>query len=159
MACIRQRRGKWVLDFRDQRGQRHWETVEGSKKEAEMRLAQRLIEIGRNEYQALADEKRFEELFESYDKAHLAVNVRATTRDDEAGCVRLHLLPYFSGISIRRIPPAMVEAWRSGMLEKGAGRHTINKAHRLLGCGKQQTLVAGVVILRQDGQVLESAHR
>ncbi len=133
MACIRQRRGKWILDYRDQHGRRHWETVTGSKRDAEQRLARRLVEIGRNEYQAKADEKRFEALFEDYDKAHLAVNVRPTTRHDEGGCIRLHLLPHFTGISIRRITPAMVEAWRSRLLEQEIGRHTINKAHRLLG--------------------------
>lgn len=133
MACVRQRRGKWLLDYRDQQGRRHWETTRGSKKDAERLLAQRLVEIGRNEYQSRADEKRFEALFEDYDKAHLAVNVRPTTRHDECGCIRLHLLPCFTGVSVRRITPAMIESWRSRLLDGGVGRRTINKAHRLLG--------------------------
>ena len=51
-ACIRKRRGKWVLDYRDQQGRRHWETVEGNRKAADELLAQRIREVGRGTYQA-----------------------------------------------------------------------------------------------------------
>jgi hypothetical protein len=44
-ACIRKGRvGKgfrWVLDYRDQQGLRHWKTTEGNRKEAERPLAAR----------------------------------------------------------------------------------------------------------------------
>ena len=40
MACVRKRRGKWVVDFRDQHGKRHWETYR-TKKEADDALAER----------------------------------------------------------------------------------------------------------------------
>ena len=55
MACIRKRRGKWVLDYRDQQGRRHWETVEGNRKAADELLAQRIREVGRGTYPDLAD--------------------------------------------------------------------------------------------------------
>ncbi|MGH9891151.1 MAG: hypothetical protein ACREA0_04040 [bacterium] len=51
-ACIRKRRGKWVLDYRDQQGRRHWETVEGNRKAADRTLAERVREICRDTYQA-----------------------------------------------------------------------------------------------------------
>jgi hypothetical protein len=35
MACIRKRRGRWCLDYRDQSNRRHWETTKGNRKEAE----------------------------------------------------------------------------------------------------------------------------
>src|SRR5689334_14268298 len=37
MSCIRQRRGKWVVDWRDSNGRRHWET-KANKNEALLRL-------------------------------------------------------------------------------------------------------------------------
>jgi hypothetical protein len=50
MACVRKRRlGKgfrWVLDYRDQQGWRHWETTKGNRKETERLLAERVREIG-----------------------------------------------------------------------------------------------------------------
>ncbi len=33
MACIRKRRGKWVIDYRDASGKRRWETAEGNRKD------------------------------------------------------------------------------------------------------------------------------
>jgi sugar (pentulose or hexulose) kinase len=38
MACIRQRRGQWVLDYRDATGRRRWATFT-TKREAEDALA------------------------------------------------------------------------------------------------------------------------
>ena len=45
MACVRKRgsgRLRWVLDYRDQQGRRHWETTKGNRKEAERLLAERV---------------------------------------------------------------------------------------------------------------------
>jgi hypothetical protein len=39
MACIKKRRGKWVVDYRDSQGRRHWETKE-DKKSAQDRLSE-----------------------------------------------------------------------------------------------------------------------
>jgi hypothetical protein len=46
MACIRKRRGRWCLDYRDQY-RRHWETTKGNRKEAERLLAERVRDISR----------------------------------------------------------------------------------------------------------------
>jgi hypothetical protein len=66
MACVRKRRvGKgfrWVLDYRDQSGRRHWETTKGNRKEAERLLAERIREIGRGTYRAPPERVTFEEL-------------------------------------------------------------------------------------------------
>ena len=39
MACVKKRRGKWVVDYRDSDGRRHWETKD-DKKAAQDRLAE-----------------------------------------------------------------------------------------------------------------------
>ena len=46
MSCVRKRRGKWVIDFYDQLGH-HWETVGTNKKDAEEKLAERSLEVGK----------------------------------------------------------------------------------------------------------------
>jgi len=38
MACIKKRRGKWVVDYRDTEGHRRWVTVEGNREDAEQVL-------------------------------------------------------------------------------------------------------------------------
>jgi len=132
MACVRKRRGKWVLDYADHQGKRRWETTKGTRKEAEQLLAKRLREIGRGEYQARADYKVFDELVESYRVAHLAVNLRENTRRDYECNLRLYIVPYFAGIKIRNITPDMVETFRSVLVDRGVGRRTVNKCHTLL---------------------------
>ncbi len=46
MACIRKRRGKWTIDYRDALGKRHWATIGTNKKEAEDRLAEIRLQMG-----------------------------------------------------------------------------------------------------------------
>jgi hypothetical protein len=79
MACVVKRRGKWVLDYRDQHGRRHWETTDGNKKDAELLLAKRLQEVSRGEYQPDREQRTFEELAGAYTETHIRVNVRAST--------------------------------------------------------------------------------
>jgi integrase len=132
MACVRKRRNKWVLDYRDQNGVRHWETVEGTRRDADELLAKRLQEIGKGEYRARSEEKTFEELAQAYIAGHVRVNVRDTTaRWYEAG-IRNYLLPHFSGRRIREITPEHIEAFRHKLVEQGTGRRTINKCLMLL---------------------------
>ena len=45
MACVKKRRGKWVVDWRDAQGRRHWET-KPDKKSANDRLSEVLKNQG-----------------------------------------------------------------------------------------------------------------
>lgn len=142
MACIRKRRSKWILDYRDQQGKRHWETIDGNRKDAERVLADRIKEIGKGEYQSVRDQRTFDELVEAYRSMHIDVNLRGSTRDDYNGRIKLHILPYFSNIKLQKITPEMVEWFKNHMLksfqerQKDAqdevGRRTINKCLTLL---------------------------
>lgn len=146
MACVKKRRGKWVLDYRDQNGVRRWETLkDGTRKDADALLAQRMQEVGRGDYRPIAEEKTFEELKDAYVKGHVEVNVRFATRKDYETLIALHLLPYFKGRKVRTITRQDVEIWRGKLLtgkqpdgrtprEEGpVGRRTVNKAHIQLG--------------------------
>ncbi len=133
MACVTKRRGKWILDYRDAHGKRHWETTDLSKKEAQLLLAQRLQEIHRGEYQVRSEEKTFAELTKAYQDGHVTVNVRKSTRRGYEAIIRLYLLPYFDGVKARSITPEMFEVFRAKLIKDGVGRRTINKCHTLLG--------------------------
>ena len=132
MACVRKRRDKWVLDYRDQQGRRRWETVEGTRKDADQLLAQRLREIGRGEYESAREQTNFEGLKEAYCTGHIQTNIRASTRRDYERNLRLYLSPHFDGVTIRTITPQMIEAWRNKLIEQGVGLRTVNKCHTLL---------------------------
>jgi len=51
MGCVRKRRGKWVADYRDPSGRRHWITRD-TRKEAEAALASVSVAIAKDEYVA-----------------------------------------------------------------------------------------------------------
>jgi len=146
MACVTKRRGKWVLDYRDQHGKRHWETTNGNRKQAEQLLAQRLQQIGRYEYQSRSEQKTFDELVDAYLAGHVRVNVRVSTAKSYEGDLNRHILPYFKGRKIREITPDDIDSFKSHLLEKeikrkrkneivinkGVGRRTVNKCLTLL---------------------------
>ena len=96
MACIRKRRGKWVLDYRDQQGRRHWETAEGNRKAADELLAQRIREVGRGTYQAPHELVDFDALAAAY-LQHAKGATRETTFKDYAGDLRRNICPTSQG--------------------------------------------------------------
>ncbi|MDQ3581677.1 MAG: site-specific integrase [Pseudomonadota bacterium] len=132
MACIRKRRGKWVLDYRDQQGRRHWETVEGNRKAADRVLAERVREISRGTYQAPHELIDFDALAQAF-LQHAKGTTRETTFKDYAGNLNRHLMPYFQGRKIREVRRTHVEAFRARLLDKGIGPRTVNKCLTLLG--------------------------
>lgn len=131
MACVRRRRGKWCLDYRDHTGRRRWETTSGNRKAAERLLAQRVQEIGRGTFQAPREHVSFDELAESFLR-HCEGQVRDTTLKDYRGNLTRHLLPNFRGWKIRAIRRTDVETFRARLLDKGVPR-TVNKCLTLLG--------------------------
>jgi integrase len=136
MACVRKRRvgkgSRWVLDYRDQQGRRHWETTQGNRKEAERLLAERVREIGRGTYRAPAEQILFEDLGSAYLK-HSQANVRPNTFRDYWCLFTRHLSPYFQTWKARDIRRADVERFRAHLLDRGVGPRTVNKTLTLLG--------------------------
>jgi integrase len=111
MACVRKRRGKWIIDFYDQSGERRWETVGTNKKEAEDRLAQRLIEIGKSRYITPKDRKiTFKEFAEKWLEGRDG-KIRPSTIGQYADHIHKHLLPFFDAIKISDIDVSLVETY------------------------------------------------
>jgi integrase len=108
MACVRKRRGKYVLDYYDQHGQRRWETTKGNKREADRLLRQRQEEVERGTYQARSDQTTFEELAEAY-IARAKTKVRDITAAEYEDTIRRHILPFFTGRRLRTITLRDVE--------------------------------------------------
>jgi integrase len=132
MACVRKRRGKWVVDFRDQARVRRWETFR-TRKEADEALDEYKQQMKKGTYCPERQQLMFEELVEEFRAAHIATQVREATRRDYESCFACHLLPHFNGWKVRAITVAAVERYRDSMLKAGHGRRTINKALTLLG--------------------------
>ena len=72
MGCVRFRRGKWVLDYRDQYGIRRYESTKYTKKEDKEKVVKLLgnIEnkVDEGKYQDKKSRHKIEDLIEKYRK-------------------------------------------------------------------------------------------
>jgi len=112
MACIRKRRGKWVLDFYDQDGKRRWETYE-AQKAAKDALRKRLEELHRGTYHAPAELPTLREVAEAW-LANKADRRPATVAYWE-NHIHRHILTALGDRRVDRISTTDVEAFRDSL--------------------------------------------
>jgi hypothetical protein len=65
MATVSRRRGKWVADYRDGTGRRHWETYE-TRRAAENALAQNVTAVREGRYVPPNDKRTVRDAFEGW---------------------------------------------------------------------------------------------
>ena len=127
MAKISKRRGRWVLDYYDHLGNRHWETQkEGTiKKQAKERLREIEDQISRGTY--IPDKKvpTFKQVIDDwldYKKA----NVRGSTWNMYKSHAENHF-DKINGLKVNRITVATVEKFISDRRQKKVSLATIRK--------------------------------
>jgi len=127
MACIRKRRGRYVLDFCDQTGNRRWETMpEGAtKKAAEDTLRARQDQIEKGVYRTRETTPAFEEVARAW-LEHKRPNLRETTWSVYEGHVRNHFKA-LEGLKINRITTATVEKFITDKQNEGMHLLTLRK--------------------------------
>lgn len=146
MACVRKRRNKWIIDFYDQFGKRHWETVGTNKKEAQERLAKRLLEIGKEAYRPENKVKTFSEIAETWYQTQVLPNKRQKTANYYRNILDNHLLPYFDRIKIARlVDVGFIERYMTKRLADGVSKATVNKAVTTLGTVMRYAVRRGFV--------------
>ncbi len=123
MACVVKRRGKWVLDFRDQTGTRRWETYE-TRREADAALAKRIGEVKGRSYRAPADLPTFATVAAAWldgrrDRATATIELYAKQ-------VTNHLLPAFGPLRIDQVTSEAVERFRNEKRNSGLKPGTVN---------------------------------
>ena len=105
MACIRKRRGKWVIDYRDVLGKRRWETVQGNRKDAEDRLA-KILAGGKR---VLDTKRKFKEFAEEWVETYARPHVKESTLTEYQSVFKNHLLPAFGSIPFSKITREMIK--------------------------------------------------
>ena len=60
-----------------------------------------------------------------------AMNVRATTFEHYASCIRNSITPYFPGITVQNLTPAMLDKWIRALAKKGLARKTLQNIYAL----------------------------
>jgi integrase len=123
MACVVKRRGKWVVDFRDQEGKRRWETYD-TRREADDALAKRIRDVKGATYRAPRDLPTFGEVAAAW----------LAGRRDRAGAtivlytrqVENHLLPAFGSLRIDHVTSEVIERFRNEKRDSGLKPGTVN---------------------------------
>ena len=90
MACIKKRRGKWTVDWRDAQGRRHWET-QPDREKAKERLAE--ILNGQGDAPAVIETRTFREYGEWWLESCARGAIKASTHQEYGAVLRNHVYP------------------------------------------------------------------
>jgi integrase len=122
MAKVRQYRGRWVADFRDQHGRRRIECPKGpfenralEKRAAKELLDQRLTETLAHTFTPARARLTFDKLADKWLASK--VRIRATTQSDYAIMLDCYLRPYFARKKVEAITRLDIEGFRAAMAE------------------------------------------
>ena len=133
MACVRKRRGRWILDFTDQHGIRRWVTTRWSsdadKLKAEKLLARFAVQVDDGTFEARSEQRNFIQLVDSYISQ---LDVRAHTKREYEQIINSRVKIFFGAMKLRAITPRNLEEYREWVQRQGKAVRTINKDLTLL---------------------------
>jgi integrase len=134
MACIRKRRGKWVVDYRDALGIRRWVTCE-TKREADDVLAEKIGESRQGVQRPNADTNITVERYADLWLEQVSANIAPKTLESYRDLLRLHIRPALGTIKVRHVHRGMIKALLGekrkpvtrpdGTVKPGLGKNTV----------------------------------
>jgi integrase len=154
MACVRKRRGKWVVDYRDNAGIRRWVTC-----------------ANRREADQLCDEKRREarqgirpvvdpDITVGDYSVHWLDLIRATVKQatfaSYSNTLRLHVLPSFGNVKIRHIQRGRIKAWLVGVIARQYARDSVRLMHATLRAILNAAIDDGVILANPADRLARS---
>ncbi len=116
----------------------YWETIRGTKKDAETRLNELLHQHDKGAF-VRPSNLTVADLFEQWLRDYAISNVRPRTYDRYAEIIRVHLIPAFGSLPLKSLQPSHVQTYYGKALK--SGRHngngglsarTVYHHHRLL---------------------------
>jgi hypothetical protein len=133
MACVRKRRGKWTIDYYDQFGHRHWETIGTNKKEAEDKLAEKMIEIRKGSYNPASGKVAVKEYARTWLKTYTQLNnLKASTVRSYGQCLDKYILPALGDLSLRAVRRDTVKVFVGNLGKQGLSRNSVRIIHATL---------------------------
>lgn len=121
MACVRKRRGKWIVDYRDALGKRRWLTVDGNRDDAENRMAE-IIKGGK---QPLNTKQTFVEYAESWLSTYGKTNLKASTYQEYESTLKKHVYPLWGAKPFTRVSREAMKALIADKRADGLSRSTV----------------------------------
>jgi integrase len=139
MACVRKRRGKWVADYRDHTGKRHWETYD-TKKEAEQIVAQHVTALKDGRYTPPNDRRTVRDAFESWWRLSVegsdnrsGAPLRATTRALYLWTWNKYVEEKWAARKLVSLGAEEIATWQQELLSDGLGPRATLVCVQLLG--------------------------
>jgi integrase len=133
MACVRKRRGRWIIDYYDQFGKRHWETVGTNKKEAEDRLAERMLGIRKGSYNPALSKTPLREYSEGWLEIYPQINnLKLSTVKSYRLSLTKYILPALGHLPLRSVTREAVKKLIGDLANQGLSRNTIRIIHATL---------------------------
>jgi len=121
MACIKKRRGKWVVDYRDTEGHRRWVTVEGNRDDAEQVLG-KIINGGKRPVNRKAT---FTEWAEQWLETEAKARLKRSTFLEYEAALDNHLVPFFGKKRFCKVERRDVIGFIERKKTEGLSRSTI----------------------------------
>jgi integrase len=138
MACVSKRRGKWVVDYRDPKGMRHWETYR-TRKEAEQALAMHVTAIKDGRYTPANDKRTVHDAYVSWWQLSVegtdnrsGMALRPTTKALYAMTWRTHVEERWGSRKLLKVTVEEVARWQQELLASKNGPKTVLNAVQLL---------------------------
>ena len=144
MACIRKRRGKWVVDYRDSAGIRRWITCE-TRRDAESILDERRRESRQGTRPVVDPDISVED----YSKRWLGIvqaTVKQATYDSYSNMLRLHVLPAFGSVKLRQLQRGRIREWLAGRLTASYARASVRIMQATLRAMINAAIDDGVIV-------------
>src|SRR5437588_9224700 len=120
MACIRKRRGKYVVDYRDGAGIRRWVTCE-TRREAETVLLEKGREA-RQPTRPVVDPNITLAAYAERWLREIAVTIKPKTQKSYALSLRLHILPALESTKVRMLQKGRIKSFLIERLHQGKVR-------------------------------------
>ena len=121
MACIKKRRGKWVVDWRDSKGLRHWET-KPDKKAAQDRLA---MILQCNQPEQPIETRSFEEYGNWWLENVAKGAIKASTYQEYQSALKKHVYPSLGAVQFTEVRRPMIRELIAAKKKEGLAQSTI----------------------------------
>lgn len=146
MACIRKRRGKYVVDYRDSRGMRRWVTCD-TRRAADEELQKKLREVKMMKGVACADPNvTVTGFFEAWIQK-VEMTSKPRTADTYRNNFRLHVLPELGEMKIKDLHRARLKSWLVGKLQQGYAKGTIRLINAGLRAMLNEAAEEGIILM------------
>ncbi|SLM48033.1 protein of unknown function [Nitrospira japonica] len=144
MACVRKRRGKYVVDWRDGAGVRHWKTFD-RKVDAEAHRDKVGPEARQRVTPAVPATITLSE-YATHWKRLIGQAVKARTLARYSEILTLHLLPRFEKVRVRDLDRGRIKILLAEKLESGLERRTVRNIHATLRTLLNAAIEDGVIV-------------